>query len=116
MSAKQRYSKVRGHARGDISSLVYYTHYHPDAKKAFEGVAKAVDISEGGVRIEINHAMEVGTTLDLEIAIKNDILPAKGEVIHVLQTADDHYSIGIYFSEIDEKSRKLVRKHLRELA
>ena len=66
-------------------------------------------MSEGGARIETHMKLDKAPQLDLDIAVDDEIVSAKGEVVYCEELADGLFGSGISFISIDEKDRRLLR-------
>ncbi len=79
----------------------------------FIEVVKAVDISEGGIRIVVPHRFEgcqTGLPVSLIVCLPNPInkqISVKGKIKHVIND-----SFGVQFIDLDDKSRAEVRRYI----
>lgn len=78
----------------------------------FDTVTK--DISGGGVRLEIPHAYELGTELELHLKLPAARIVAVGKVVRCLQleAPKKGYNIGIQFTIIEERDRDRIIKYI----
>ena len=79
------------------------------------------DISEVGVRVITRQKLEVGTVLKVKIYVRPDFILCTGKIIWVKEKDSpvlngiDFYSSGIELSGVDEHSRALLDKCIKEL-
>jgi hypothetical protein len=66
-------------------------------------------VSEGGVKVEIHRKLAEGTELDMDIAIEDEIITARGEVVHTEELKNGLYGTGIRFTSISDEDRKALR-------
>lgn len=94
-----------------IRSL-YLTSYIPKKGERQEyiiSIGRTLDVSEGGAKVETHRQLEKGTKLELDIAVEDKIISAKGEVVYSEELVDGLFGTGIYFTSINEKDRRLLR-------
>ena len=72
-------------------------------------IGRTLDVSEGGAKIETHRQLEKGLQLELEIAVEDQIISAKGEVLYTQELRDGLFGTGISFTAINEEARRLVR-------
>jgi len=68
-----------------------------------EGMALAKDVGKSGVLLENRSGFDVGSKVDLAVALSEEILDVKGIVRNSKKIDDNTYQIGIEFSEISEE-------------
>lgn len=72
-------------------------------------IGRTLDVSEGGAKIETHRQLEKGLQLELEIAVEDQIISAKGEVLYSQELRDGLFGTGISFTAINEEARRLLR-------
>ncbi|RMH70180.1 MAG: PilZ domain-containing protein [Gemmatimonadetes bacterium] len=113
--ANQNISERRRFPRLNSLNLVSYKVYPAEeAVAASEGVARTLDMSAGGVMIQINESVDAQAILDLMIAIGDDIIQAKGLVVHVDQIKSDVYDLGIQFIDIYPDQLELLMRYIEK--
>ncbi len=102
------FKERRKHPRVEINSLISYICIDDSVNKTKEGRGKAINISQGGILIEINDSFEWQDTLQLAIEIEDESVSIKGKVIYC--NADDFgkFRTGIQFLETNEKILSFV--------
>ena len=66
-------------------------------------MGRTLDISLSGTKIEVFQPIELGSLMDIEIAIKELIFSVQGKVVHCQKTPDENYVLGIEFNEVKEE-------------
>jgi hypothetical protein len=96
--AEEKRKSVRIESDQFISFKVF------DDKKRIcnEGMALAKDISKTGVLLENRSGFDVGSNVDLAIALSEEILNVKGIVRNSKPINENTYQIGIEFVKITE--------------
>jgi len=72
-------------------------------------IGRTLDVSEGGAKIETHRQLDKGLQLELEIAVEDQIISAKGEVLYSQELKDGLFGTGISFTSINEDARRLLR-------
>ena len=72
-------------------------------------IGRTLDVSEGGAKIETHRQLDRGLQLELEIAVEDQIISARGEVLYSRELGDDLFGTGISFTFIAEEDRRLLQ-------
>ena len=98
-------------ASSRIRSL-HLTSYIPKKDERQEyivSIARTLDVSAGGAKIETHRQLDKGMQLELDIAIDDKIISAEGEVVYSEEIDDGLFGTGIAFISIDEEDSRLLR-------
>ena len=98
-------------ASSRIRSL-HLTSYIPKKDERQEyivSIARTLDVSAGGAKIETHRQLDKGMQLELDIAIDDKIISAEGEVVYCEEIDDGLFGTGIAFVSIDEEDSRLLR-------
>jgi c-di-GMP-binding flagellar brake protein YcgR len=90
-------------------NLTSYTPKKGDQQEYIVSIGRTLDVSEGGVKVEIHRKLAEGTELDMDIAIEDEIITARGEVVHTEELKNGLYGTGIRFTSISDEDRKALR-------
>lgn len=77
----------------------------PDAGGSAVEVGRTLDMSFKGVRVESTTEIAPGRELDVEIAIGDRVLRAKGRVIHAEAVAEGRWELGIELTDVPHEHR-----------
>jgi hypothetical protein len=72
-------------------------------------IGRTLDVSEGGAKIETHRKLDRGVQLELEIAVEDQIISARGEVMYSTELAHGLFGTGIRFTFIAEEDRRLLQ-------
>ena len=72
-------------------------------------IGRTLDVSEGGAKLETHRQLDKGLQLELEIAVEDQIISAKGVVLYSQELGDGLFGTGISFTAISEEARRLLR-------
>ncbi len=98
----------RKHPRVETNNRVSYICVDDNGNTIKEGVGKAINISQGGLLIETQHAFEWKNILLLGIDIENKLNRIRGQVVYCNATDAGVFRTGIEFLEINEKILSFV--------
>ena len=90
-------------------NLTSYTPKKGDSQEYIVSIGRTLDVSEGGVKVETHRKLAKGTELEMDIAIEDEIITAKGEVVHTEELKNGLFGTGIRFTSISEEDRKSLR-------
>ncbi len=76
-------------------------------------MGRTLDVSEAGIRLETNLAVEKGRQLMLSIGFEDELVDIKGHVIHAAENKDGKYELGIKFISPDDTTRKTIQKFIK---
>ena len=71
-------------------------------------IGRTLDVSKGGVKVEVHRELAKGTELDMDIAIEDRVITAKGVVVYVEPLSSGLYGTGIHFTAISETDLALL--------
>lgn len=79
-----------------------------------ETMGRTLDISEGGILLEALQHFPLLSQIDFGIAVGDEIIDAKGKVIHLSQKEDGKIHMGIQFVEIRDEDKEKLREYCRK--
>ncbi len=86
--------------------LVAYTWFDSDATPRSMGMAKTLDISEGGVSILLHQSPKAGDTLHLFMAVEESLVQAVVRIVHAREHREGFWRVGGYFTSLEERGRR----------
>lgn len=101
----------RKHERTDSLNLSFFCIDKDDNVMA-QGMGRTLNISKNGIMLETSIEMTPGQSVDMEIALQNDLIDARGTVAHCSAADADHYHTGIEFTQISQSDMEILKKHL----
>ena len=90
-------------------NLTSYTPKKGEEQEYIVSIGRTLDVSDGGVKVETHRKLATGTELEMDIAIEDKIVNAKGEVVHTEELKNGLFGTGIRFTYISEEDRKILR-------
>ncbi len=90
-------------------NLTSYTPKKGDKQEYIVSIGRTLDVSEGGVKVETHRKLDNGTELEMDIAVEEKIITAKGEVVHTEELKSGLFGTGIRFTSISDEDRKILQ-------
>ncbi len=94
--------------------LVAYTRLGEQAVPDEAGVARTLDLSEGGVVLEMTHPLEVGGRLEIKMVSGDRILKARGQVVYSQDLPTKRWRVGVCFTEIADADLAVIVQEVEE--
>lgn len=94
--------------------LVAYTRLDEQALPDEAGVARTLDLSEGGMVLEMTHPLEAGSHLEIKMVSGDRILKAEGRVIYSQDLAAGRWRVGIKFTKITDDDLAIIAREVEE--
>lgn len=107
--------KDRRHPRIASLNLVSYTHFDENGNPDYEDLGRTKDLSTGGILLECNRSFTIGTELEVQVAIHDELVTGKGEITRVDPVPNSNKcDIGVKFVQISDKDRQSINKFLSD--
>jgi len=90
-------------------NLASYVPKKDEQQEYIISIGRTLDVSEGGAKIETHRKLDRGLQLELEIAVEDQIISARGEVLYSTELADGLFGTGIRFTSIAKEDRRLLQ-------
>lgn len=94
--------------------LVSYTHYDEAGDPDDMGMARTLDLSEGGILLEMTRPARPGSRLDIKMVSGEHIIRARGEVVYSHHLPRNRWRVGVSFSEITQSDRGTISSEVAE--
>lgn len=95
--------------RFESINLVSLSHKDTEGRTDMESVGRTLDLSKGGILLELPSALpSPNEEVEITLGIKNNIIRARGRIVHQRQLDNGHFGLGISFVEIDEDDAQVI--------
>lgn len=94
--------------RRPAERLLAYSWLDQDNRPVDMGMAKTVDLSEGGAGILLHRALAAGETLHLFMAVEEHLVETTARVVYQRPVPGGFYQIGACFLSMEEKGRRCL--------
>ncbi len=106
-------SENRHHPRLASLNLVDYIHLDESGYPEYEDVGRTIDLSEGGILLECNRIFAIGSLFELQIAVHDTLIKAKGKVAHTeVVPGTDKFDIGLVFVNLSAPDSEQIHRFL----
>lgn len=78
-----------------------------------QAMGRTLNVSENGILLETHFPMEERQKISLSLALEDDLISVKGEVVYSKPGEDEKFETGIKFSEVNEASRLILKKYIQ---
>lgn len=106
MSKKER----REHPRINSLNLLAYVCMNENREIVRQGMARTLDVSEGGILMETNVPIDPQHTVSLTLGLKDELTDVKGKVVHFRTNGNGRFQSGIEFMETQEPTWRVLKK------
>lgn len=79
------------------------------------GLARTLNVSEEGLRLETGQFFEPGQQLRITLGLDNDLVQVDGKVVNSQPETDELCTSGVMFLEFDEADRSTYQQHFEAL-
>ena len=111
MGEEKQYPKKRRSERVRTLNFVDITQYDKLGYPVLGAVARSLDLSNTGIRIECPEDFPIGSELDLEIALKEEFLTLSAKIIWK-KKANDLYHYGLEFTSVPDDRKPTLDKFI----
>jgi c-di-GMP-binding flagellar brake protein YcgR len=92
--------------------LVQISRFDEEGFRADLATGRTLDISPGGVRLELYHPLPLRSTLTLTLALNNQLIEVTGTVVHLEVLDADRCAMGVEFSDLSDEARRVIDAHV----
>ena len=82
--------------------LVSYTHFDEQMIPDDVGMARTLDLSEGGILMEVTRNLEEGSPLEIKMVSGDHTVRARGTIVHRQRLSSGRWRVGLDFTDITE--------------
>jgi len=103
----------RDHPRVEKLNLVQISRFDEDGFRAADlATGRTLDISHGGVRLELYHPLPLRSVLSLTLALNNQLIEVTGTVVHLEVLDAERCAMGVEFTDLDDDARRVLDAHV----
>ena len=111
MSDRMTFQEKRRYPRLDSLNLISYSRLDERELPDDGGIGRTMDLSKGGVTIQIHKPLPIHSALHLDIALEEKLIAVRGRVVHVQKLDEDRYDIGVSFLQIGDEDLKTLQEY-----
>lgn len=110
------YAERRRSPRIERVELVHVTRYDEVRQRTEQIRGRLMNLSEGGMRLEMNQLVPLGTVVSISLVIGDELLKLEGAVIYVDRLDQARAATGVAFSELDTDTQHVLSGYVRSVA
>ena len=92
--------------------LVSYTHFDEQMIPDDVGMARTLDLSEGGILLEMTRYLEEGSPLEIKMVSGDKTLRARGRIAHSQRLSSGRWRVGLDFTDIAEGDLTVIAQEV----
>jgi c-di-GMP-binding flagellar brake protein YcgR len=78
-----------------------------------QAMGRTLNVSANGILMETHFPIDSKQMVSLSLALEDDLINLKGEVVYSRPGENDRYETGIKFIEVDEASQLTLKKYIQ---
>ena len=112
MSQKSPRSRLK---RLETLNLVSCTHKDPEGRVDLEVVGRTLDLSEGGIFLEIPQPVPTGEAeMEVILGIRDHVIHTLGNIVHQRELENGYTGLGIAFKSLSPENSRIINDFLGE--
>ena len=100
--------------RHSTLNLLDYEIISPEGESIGRGMARTLNLSETGLRLETGQFLEPGQILRITLGLGNSLVKLTGRVVHSQPSDDELCTTGIQYVEFDQAEQIVLHQHFAE--
>ena len=102
----------RRHPRIQKLNLVQISRFDEEGFRADLATGRTLNLSYGGMRLELHHALPLRSIVSLTLALDNDLVDVRGKVVYLEEIDEERCAMGIEFVDLAAESRRLLDRYV----
>ena len=95
-------------------NLVQVDRRDDEGLQADLATGRTLDISPGGIRLELHHPLPLRTIVEMSLALDNDLVDVRGKVVYLEEIDDERCAMGIQFIDVGAGARQLLERYVEK--
>ena len=112
--AEEGFPTHRAHPRIKSLNLVQISRFDEEGFRADLATGRTLDISRGGMRLELHHHLPLRSVVGLTLALDNEIVEVRGRVVHLEEIDEERCAMGIQFVDLSAEARAMFDRYLAQ--
>lgn len=97
--------------RVDSLNLLYVGIYAGD-EIIKHAMGRTLNVSESGILLEMHFPIDTQHNVSISLALEDDLIDIRGEVVYSRPGTDDKHEIGIKFLEVNPDAQQTLNKYI----
>lgn len=112
MSHEPNPSDRRTEPRIERVQLVQITRFDEEGFHADVATGRTLNVSRGGIRLELHHALPLRSVVNLSVLLGDQILDVSGTVVYLEAIDDQRCAMGVAFGDLTTAQTELIDRYL----
>ena len=95
-------------------NLVQISRFDEEGFRADLATGRTLDISAGGIRLDLHHSLPLRTVVALTLALDDDLIDVRGKVVYLEEIDDERCAMGIQFTDMSDGDRERLDRHVEK--
>jgi len=78
-----------------------------------QAMGRTLNVSENGILLETHFPIDSKQLVSLSLALEDELIDVKGEVVYSKPGEDEKFETGIKFVEVQEAHRQVLRRYIQ---
>lgn len=104
----------RDMTRVEKINLVQVSRFDEEGFRADLATGRTLNISRGGIRLELHHPLPLRSTVRLDLAVGDRLANVEGTVVYLQALDEERCCMGIEFENVDPETQKLIDQVVEE--
>jgi len=100
-----RYHDRRDSIRLKMDYPALYTRFDTQGRACDQKISHSMNVSLGGVKLQSSFPVDSGETLDISMALGENLITFKGKVTYVRGSEDQGFELGISIQDIEDQDK-----------
>jgi len=79
-----------------------------------QAIGRTLNVSETGILLETHFPIAAQQNVSLTIGIEEDLVEMKGKVVHLIDGETGRFEMGVEFTDMNERARRILKEFIRE--
>lgn len=104
----------RRYLRIEKLNLVQVSRFDEEGFRADLATGRTLNISHGGLRLELHHPLPLRSVVGVTLALNNEILEVRGKIVYLEEVDEERCAMGIEFMDLSDEARDRLKLYVDE--
>jgi hypothetical protein len=107
-----RFHERRDSIRLNMDYPALYTRFDNQGRACDQKISHSMNVSLGGVKLQSSFPVDSGETLDISMALGENLVTFKGRVAYVKGSEDQGFELGISIEDIEDQDKISLKRFI----
>lgn len=104
----------RRYLRIEKLNLVQVSRFDEEGARADLATGRTLNISHGGLRLELHHPLPLRSVVGVTLALNNEILEVRGKIVYLEEIDEERCAMGIEFIDLSDETQGRLKLYVDE--